>query len=99
MGLGPVPTLLTTTPVSFNKYLKGLFHMELKAALSLCLLLSACSTNAKKDNSNVPSGLPPKLLAPSVRKIWMPPQLKDGGQEWEEGHFLYRIERGTSWSR
>jgi hypothetical protein len=63
-------------------------------------MLSACVTTQTKTptdkNANDP---PPKLLAPSVRKIWIPPQLKDGGQEWEEGHFIYRIERGTSWSR
>ncbi len=75
--------------------------MELRYALALsfCLLLSACSTPKKDADRKVADGPPPKLLAPSVKKIWMPPQLKDGGQVWEEGHFLYRIDRGTSWSR
>jgi len=65
----------------------------------MCLSFAACSTAGKKTTSKTPEGLPPKLLAPSVRKIWIPPALKDGGQEWEEGHYIYRIERGTSWSR
>lgn len=68
--------------------------------LTIGLAASGCATTNKKTNveskENVP---PPKLLAPSVRKIWIPPQLKDNGQEWEEGHYIYRIERGTSWSR
>ena len=65
----------------------------------MCLSLAACSTAGKKMDGKTPEGLPPKLLAPSVRKIWIPPALKDSGQEWEEGHYIYRIERGTSWSR
>lgn len=69
-------------------------------SLSICLILSACAGNGKKILADGKTEtLPPKLLAPSVKKIWIPPQLKDGGQEWEEGHYVYRIERGTSWSR
>jgi hypothetical protein len=68
--------------------------------MSICLLLAGCASPGKNKASDKPGDIPPpKLLAPSVRKIWMPPQLKDGGQEWEEGHFIYRIERGTLWSR
>ena len=62
------------------------------------LWLTACQSQPKKVEAQTDSP-PPKLLAPSVRKIWIPPQLKDGGQEWEAGHYLYRIERNTSWSR
>lgn len=68
--------------------------------MAFCLSLTACAVTGTKsllDGKNV--SLPPKLLAPSVKKIWIPSQLKDGGQEWEEGHYVYRIERGTSWSR
>lgn len=63
------------------------------------LLLIACHSPPKKPEPNPPDAPPPKLLAPSVRKIWIPPQLKDGGQEWESGHYIYRIDRNTSWSR
>ena len=75
--------------------------MEQRIALLavVCLLLvSACANQPKKSESQTERP-PPKLLAPSVRKIWIPPVVKDGGQEWEEGHYLYRIERGTTWSR
>lgn len=60
------------------------------------LITSSCAHTKKHDPSNSP---PPKLLAPTVKKIWIPPAMKDGGLEWEEGHYLYRIERGTTWSR
>ncbi len=63
-----------------------------------CICFASCSTVSKKENVDKNSEIP-KLLAPSVKKIWIPPQLKDGGQEWEDGHYIYRIERGTSWSR
>ena len=64
---------------------------------AICFTLTACTTTKKFTTDK--NGPPPKLLAPSVKKIWIPPQLKDGGQEWVGGHFIYRIERGTYWSR
>ena len=69
------------------------------ALLGACLLFASCSSQQKKPDPNQTDAPPPKLLAPSVRKIWIPAQLKDGGQEWEAGHYLYRIDRNTSWSR
>lgn len=62
------------------------------------LILSSCAFTKEKNNSenNQP---PPKLLKPEVRKIWISPVIKNGGTEWEEGHYLYRIEKDTTWSR
>jgi hypothetical protein len=65
----------------------------------IILCLASCASTNRKLNEKNTAEFPPKLLAPSVKKIWIPPQLKDGGQEWQEGHYIYRIERGTSWSR
>jgi hypothetical protein len=68
--------------------------------MSICLLTPACANKQKKPPTDpLTDEPPPKLLAPSVRKIWIPGQMKDGGQEWEAGHYLFRIERNTSWSR
>lgn len=67
-------------------------------SLLIAICLAGCSTTkAKSDNKS--QELPPKLLRPEVRKIWIPPTIKNGGLEWEEGHYLYRIERDTTWSR
>ena len=71
----------------------------LTGSLQIFLATSACTSTSKKESAKQPSEAPPKLLAPSVRKTWVPAQMKDGGLEWEEGHFIYRIERGTTWSR
>lgn len=62
------------------------------------LVLSACSTAQNKTVPD-PGSPPPKLLSPLVKKIWIPPAIKNGGTEWEEGHYIYRIERAPTWSR
>ena len=66
--------------------------------IAFCILLG-CTAKQIKSNDDKNDRPPPKLLAPNVKKIWIPPQMKEGGLEWEEGHYLYRIERGVSWSR
>lgn len=66
-------------------------------ALSV-LILSNC-THLKEKSNLENSQPPPKLLKPEVRKIWIPAVIKNGGTEWEEGHYLYRIEKDTTWSR
>jgi hypothetical protein len=68
-------------------------------AALFCLFEIGC-TSAKKNPTDAANQTPPpKLLAPSVKKIWIPAAIKNGGTEWEEGHFIYRIERETVWSR
>ena len=67
---------------------------------TLCLFQPSCTFGSKKlEPDTKPISVQPKLLAPSVHKIWVAPVFKDNGQEWEEGHYVYRIERGVSWSR
>jgi hypothetical protein len=71
-----------------------------RLVFGLFVFLSACSTHARKPENLDPNSNPsPKLLAPSVRKIWKPAKMAEGGLEWEEGHYIYRIERNSSWSR
>ena len=65
----------------------------------VCLLSLSCQHYANKSADTSTQQLPPKLLKPEVKKIWIPEIIKNGGTEWEEGHYLYRIQRETSWSR
>lgn len=67
--------------------------------LSFCLALNACVSSNKKVPTNDIKNPPPSLLKPVVQKIWIPPVIKNGGAEWEEGHYLFRIEKETTWSR
>lgn len=62
------------------------------------LILSSCAHTKEKNNSET-NQPPPKLLKPEVRKIWIPAVIKNGGTEWEEGHYIYRIEKDTTWSQ
>jgi hypothetical protein len=68
-------------------------------AVLLCVFTISCQHSANKSTESVPTQTPPKLLKPEVKKIWIPEVIKNGGTEWEEGHYLYRIQRDTSWSR
>lgn len=76
-----------------------MFYRFIPIIIAYSILLSACTTDKKKTPAEDPEGPPPKLLSPLVKKIWIPPTIKNGGTEWEQGHFLYRIEREPTWSR
>ncbi len=65
----------------------------------LAVFVGGCANTSKKPIEPANQTPPPKLLAPSVKKIWIPASIKNGGIEWEEGHYIYRIERETTWSR
>ena len=65
----------------------------------IIFLLTSCTSLEKKESNESSQSAPPKLLKPVIKKIWIPPEIRNGGGEWIEGHYLYRIERDTSWSR
>lgn len=67
--------------------------------LVFCLFIVSCQHTTNKSDEVLKSQTPPKLLKPEVKKIWIPEIIKNNGTEWEEGHYLYRIQRDTSWSR
>lgn len=64
-----------------------------------CVFTMGCQHTKNKSDELAATQSPPKLLKPEVKKIWIPAVIKNGGAEWEEGHYLYRIEKDTSWSR
>lgn len=65
----------------------------------IACVLAGCASNPKTDQGDKPKAETPKLLKPVVRKIWVPPEIRNGGAEWVEGHYMYRIEKETTWSR
>ncbi len=67
--------------------------------LAIACILAGCTSMQKKNAADKSGAEPPKLLKPEVKKIWIPPEIRNGGAEWVEGHYMYRIERGTTWSR
>lgn len=68
-------------------------------SLILCGSLSGCASSAKRPDAGSLAQEAPKLVKPLVKKIWIPPEIRNGGNEWVEGHYLYRIEKETTWSR
>ena len=67
--------------------------------LLLCLGLSGCASFNKTKSTELPQTEQPKLLKPTVKKIFIPPEIRSGGREWIEGHYMFRIEQETTWSR
>ena len=63
------------------------------------LILTGCVTTPSKNDAGKFNPSDPKLLKPVVKKIWIPPEIRNGGSEWVEGHYLYRIEKESTWSR
>ena len=70
--------------------------------LPLCFAsITACSELNKKSDSAIKSKEEklPMITKPYVRKIWIPEEIKNNGTEFEEGHYLYQIERNSTWSK
>lgn len=38
----------------------------------------------------------PKLLSPKVRRVWVPAKIE--GDKYFDGHYMYVIEKQTTWS-
>ncbi len=80
--------------------------MELIKVLILSFLvfnISACSNLSKKTNSSNTKESNeekiPKIIKPNVRKIWIPDEIRNNGTEYVEGHYMYLIERNSTWSK
>ena len=76
-----------------------MFRFYKSLVVLICFFSISCQHKSIKSDDGVLQQMPPKLLKPEVKKIWIPELIKNGGTEWEEGHYLYRIQRDTSWSR
>jgi hypothetical protein len=68
-------------------------------AIASLILCFGCAHENKKGDLESSNEPPPKMMSPLVKKIWVPAVIKNGGLEWESGHYLYRIERQPTWSR
>ena len=75
------------------------FKMKPILSLILCGALASCVSSPKKVGTDSPNETLPKILKPTVKKIWIAPEIRNNGTEWVEGHYLYRIEKETTWSR
>ena len=67
--------------------------------LLLIFAFSGCAAFNKSTATEPKQAEQPKLLKPTVKKIFVPPEIRSGGREWVEGHYMFRIEQETTWSR
>jgi hypothetical protein len=58
-------------------------------------LLVGCSTTGKKPATNVDKKLPPSLRNAEVKTLWIPDKIES--DRYEEGHYLYIIEKPATW--
>lgn len=65
-------------------------------------MVSCSSTNKKPTNdsniaSNKDDNKSPALTSPKVRKVWVPEKIE--GEKYIEGHYMWILEKTTSWSQ
>ncbi len=64
--------------------------------------MSSCTSMKKKNNidtnqSNTSNDKSPALTSPKVRKVWVPEKIE--GDKYIEGHWMWVLERTTTWSQ
>lgn len=69
--------------------------------LTLTIWLSACSTFKNKDSYNDTKSKSdmkaPSLTSPKVTRVWVPDKIE--GDKYIEGHWVWVLERGSTWSQ
>lgn len=58
-------------------------------------LMLGCSTTGKKPATNGDKKLPPSLRNAEVKTLWIPDKIE--ADRYEEGHYLYIIEKPATW--
>jgi hypothetical protein len=65
-------------------------------------MMSGCSSMNKpkqdqSSNSSKSDNKSPSLTTPKVRKVWVPEKIE--GDKYIEGHWMWVLERTTTWSQ
>lgn len=75
--------------------------MVIRLLVIVTVLSSCTSINKNKNDSNSSSikdnNKSPSLTAPKVRKVWVPEKIE--GDKYIEGHYMWVLEKTTSWSQ
>ncbi len=72
------------------------------AYIGMVVMISSCTTlnknNQNQSNSaNKADDKSPSLTSPKVRKVWVPEKIE--GDRFIEGHWMWVLERTTTWSQ
>ena len=71
-------------------------------SILIVVIMSGC-TSMNKSNSNSDKSTnkddnkSPSLTTPKVRKVWVPEKIE--GDKYIEGHWMWVLERTTTWSQ
>lgn len=70
-------------------------------SLLFALSLSACASMKKNNTLDKTKNLEPtpKITKPTFKKIWVPDEIRNNGTEYVEGHYIFIIEKDTTWSK
>ncbi len=71
--------------------------MGMVIMISGCTSMKSKSIDSKNSSSNKDELKSPTLTAPKVRKIWVPEKIE--GDKFIEGHYMWILEKTTSWSQ
>lgn len=72
--------------------------LSVLAGIVLCSCSTTNKTNKNQPGSNNKSeDKSPSLTAPKVRKVWVPEKIE--GDKYIEGHWMWVLERTTTWSQ
>lgn len=76
--------------------------MKIVIVLIAVIGMSGCTTmNKSKTESGKPinkdDNKTPSLTAPKVNKVWVPEKIE--GDKYIEGHYIWILEKTTSWSQ
>lgn len=79
-------------------------YLTLLLAMSAAITLTNCSSLNKKnqkidskDKNQKEGNLAPVLTMPKVRKVWVPDKIES--DKYIEGHWVWILERTSTWSQ
>lgn len=69
--------------------------------LLISLALTSCASMKKNNTLDKTKNLEltPKITKPTFKKIWVPDEIRNNGTEYVEGHYIFIIEKDTTWSK
>lgn len=71
-------------------------------AWCIALSVGCTSMQSKNTNDNAKEKLnqsQPKLTKPVARKVWVDPEITDGGTVYVEGHWKYLLLKDSQWTK
>lgn len=85
--------LLPKIPISISNERK--FEMKTILFMTSMLLICAGCTSMKSKSNVDTKKLPPSLRNAEVKTLWIPDKIE--ADRFEEGHFIYIIEKPSTW--